>query len=31
VKSGETEISDAEVKRWFDAASVIAQRLDQKF
>jgi hypothetical protein len=31
VKSGETAISDAEVKRWFDAASVIAQRLDQKF
>jgi len=31
VKSGETPISDAEVKRWFDAASVVAQRLDQKF
>jgi hypothetical protein len=31
VKSGETPISDAEVKRWFDAASVMAQRLDVKF
>jgi hypothetical protein len=31
VKAGETPISDAEVKRWFDAASVMAQRLDVKF
>jgi hypothetical protein len=31
VKSGDTGFSDAEVTRWFDAASVIAQRLDVKF
>jgi hypothetical protein len=31
VKSGETPISDAEVKRWFDAAGVLANRLDVKF
>ena len=31
VKAGETPISDVEVKRWFDAASVMAQRLDVKF
>jgi len=31
VKAGETPIGDAEVRRWFDAASAIAQRLDQKF
>jgi len=31
VKSGETPISDAEVKRWFDAAGVLASRLDVKF
>jgi hypothetical protein len=31
VKAGETAISDAEVKRWFDAAAIIAARLDVKF
>ncbi|MEY4438173.1 MAG: hypothetical protein RL249_585 [Actinomycetota bacterium] len=31
VKSGEVGYSDAEVKRWFDAAAVMAQRLDVKF
>ena len=31
VKAGETPISDAEVKRWFDAAGVLAQRLEVKF
>jgi len=31
VKAGETGISDAEVKRWFDVAGVLAQRLDTKF
>jgi hypothetical protein len=31
VKAGEDAYSDAEVKRWFEAASVMAQRLDAKF
>jgi len=31
VKSGEVGYSDAEVKRWLDAAAVMAQRLDVKF
>ena len=31
VKGGETGFSDAEVKRWLDVASVMAQRLDVKF
>jgi hypothetical protein len=31
VKGGETGFSDAEVRRWFDAASVMAKRLDTKF
>ncbi len=31
VKAGESPISDAEVKRWFDVAGVLAQRLDTKF
>ena len=31
VRSGEVGYSDAEVKRWLDAAAVMAQRLDVKF
>jgi hypothetical protein len=31
VKGGETGFSDAEARRWFDAASVMAKRLDTKF
>jgi hypothetical protein len=31
VKGGEVALSEAEVKRWFDAASIMAQRLDVKF
>jgi hypothetical protein len=31
VKAGEIGFSDTEVKRWFDAAGIIAGRLDQKF
>jgi hypothetical protein len=31
VKAGEIGFSDAEVKRWFDAAGIVAGRLDQKF
>jgi hypothetical protein len=31
VTAGEKPISDFEVKRWFDAASVLAQRLNQNF
>ncbi len=31
VKSGEIGFSDTEVRQWFDAASIMAQRLDVKF
>ena len=31
VKSGEIAYSDNEIKNWFDAAGVLAQRLDSKF
>jgi hypothetical protein len=31
VKGGEVALSEAEVKRWFDAASIMAQRLEVRF
>ena len=31
VKGDEVGFSDAEVKRWFEAASIMAQRLEVKF
>ena len=31
VKSGSTAYTDAEVNRWFDAAAVMAQRMELKF
>ncbi len=31
VTAGDKPISDAEAKRWFDAAAVFAQRLNQNF
>jgi hypothetical protein len=31
VKSGEVGFTDQEVKRWFEVAAVMAQRLEAKF